>query len=144
MHIALHFFNEILNMNQIKQSAQSHPNYVKKSKFIASSTVVTSEEEANAFIEKIRNQFPKADHHPYAYRVLSDRGVVEIYDEDGEPPNTSGSILLFLLKKRMLVNTIVIVTRFYGGIKLGKGGLVKSYSRTATSLIDAVGIAEIK
>ena len=110
----------------IKDNAQGL--YIeKKSKFIANTFHVTSIEEAEELINNIKKKYHAARHNCYAYRILNEALVIERQSDDGEPSGTAGAPMLNILSKKELVNVLVIVTRYFGGILLGTGGLVKAY-----------------
>ena len=111
---------------------------IKKSKFIASVRPIENEEEAKAYIESIRREFKDASHSPYAY-VVNDRFNSS---DDGEPLNTAGKQILDLILKKNLKNLVIVVTRYFGGIKLGVGGLIRAYREATLKGIDASGIVE--
>ena len=108
---------------------------VKKSKFIAEIFYVQNVEEAEELINKVKKREYKAKHHCIAYRILED-GITEKMSDDGEPSGTAGAPMLSILQGRKLVNILAIVTRYFGGILLGTGGLVKAYSESLTLAID--------
>ena len=112
---------------------------VKKSVFIASCAPVTSGEEATDFLRKIKKEFPDARHHVYAYRA-GDETLEQRYSDDGEPSGTAGVPVLEVIKKSDIMNAVVVVTRYFGGILLGAGGLVRAYSAAAKAAIDAAGV----
>lgn len=107
----------------------------KKSRFIGAVQPVTTEEEAIAFIAKKREEHRTAAHNVYAY-VLRD-GQIKRYSDDGEPSGTAGIPVLDVLLKENLVDIAVVVTRYFGGILLGTGGLVRAYSHGAKLAVDA-------
>ena len=127
-------------MKQIKLSAQIHPIIIKKSKFIGSAGVINNEKEAVNFIKKIKSQHPKANHNCWAYRIKLNNGILIKSSDDGEPSGTAGKIILYVMEKQDIINSIIVVTRYFGGIKLGKGGLVRSYSKITTEIIKKIGI----
>lgn len=100
----------------------------KKSKFIANLIYVKSKQEAEQKIKEYKKKFYTARHNCFAYRVLEDSGIYERFSDDGEPSGTAGAPMLNILQKNNLCNVIVIVTRYFGGILLGTGGLVRAYS----------------
>lgn len=104
----------------------------KKSKFISNIYSIKSSKEAEQKIEEIRKKYHDAKHHCFAYRVLEDERLIERASDDGEPSGTAGGPILNLLAKNELVNVVAIVTRYFGGILLGTGGLVRAYTQ-ATS-----------
>ncbi len=102
----------------------------KKSRFIANTLPITSQEEALAFIEKIKKQYWDARHNCYAY-VLGDRHEIQRFSDDGEPGGTAGKPMLDVLLGENIHNMVVVVTRYFGGTLLGTGGLVRAYSGAA-------------
>ena len=114
----------------------------KKSKFIANVFCVESREEAEEIIKKINKQYHDARHNCYAYRVITSDGIIEKASDDGEPSGTAGAPMLTILSKNNLANVLVIVTRYFGGILLGTGGLVKAYSESCSLGIEKAGIVE--
>ena len=100
----------------------------KKSKFIANLIYVKRKQEAEQKIKEYKKKFYTARHNCFAYRVLEDSGIYERFSDDGEPSGTAGAPMLNILQKNNLCNVIVIVTRYFGGILLGTGGLVRAYS----------------
>lgn len=111
---------------------------IKKSRFIARLRHCGGEEEANAFVALAHEAERGAGHHCFAY-VLGDdvETRVERYSDDGEPSGTAGAPILSVLKARELVNVVAVVSRYYGGIKLGTGGLTRAYSGTVTSALES-------
>lgn len=111
----------------------------KKSKFIANVFYVESVNEAEKKISDIRKLYPDAKHNCYAYRVFENDMVIERQSDDGEPSGTAGAPIINILKKRDFINVLVVVTRYFGGILLGTGGLVRAYSE---AVIQAIGSGE--
>lgn len=107
----------------------------KKSQFIGFVTHCDTETKAIDFIEKIRSSHRKATHNVYAY-ILRDNNISR-YSDDGEPQGTAGVPVLEVLKKNNLTDICCVVTRYFGGIMLGGGGLVRAYSHSAKIAIDA-------
>ncbi len=101
----------------------------KKSKFIGYISPIESEEEAIEFINKIKSSHRDARHNVYAYTLLKDN--ISRYSDDGEPHGTAGLPIMSILNKYDLKNTVIVVTRYFGGVLLGKGGLVRAYSKAA-------------
>ena len=114
----------------------------KKSKFIANLCYVSSIEEAEAILKQIRKKHYDARHHCYAYRIEEKERILEKASDDGEPSGTAGPPMLNLLQKQELTNVIVIVTRYFGGILLGTGGLVRAYTQSAKTAIDNASIIQ--
>lgn len=113
---------------------------INKSRFIGYAKPVESEEEALAFIEKISKKHYDATHNVYAYHLGDE---LQRFSDDGEPSGTAGIPVLEVIKKEELKNIVVVVTRYFGGIKLGGGGLIRAYTRGAKIAIDAGQIVEM-
>lgn len=111
---------------------------IKKSKFIANVRQVSSEDEAREFVKTISKKFFDARHNCSAW-ILGENGDKQKSNDDGEPGGTAGNPILETIKKNELTFAAVVVTRYFGGIKLGAGGLIRAYSHTA-----ALGIAGAK
>ncbi len=111
----------------------------KHSKFIASLEPVTSREQAEAHLSRVRSNHPKAKHHASAWRVLEphSHSVIHHFDDDGEPGGTAGRPVLQVLEANRLINVSAVVTRYFGGIKLGAGGLVRAYSAAVSAALAA-------
>ncbi len=109
---------------------------IEKSRFITVSKHVDGEEEAKKFIADIKRRFPDATHNCYAY-VADSLGNFLRFSDDGEPSGTAGMPILEVIKNKKLYETAVVVTRYFGGIKLGAGGLVRAYSGCAAENLDA-------
>lgn len=107
----------------------------KRSRFIADVKPVETEEEAVAFLEEIKKKYWDARHHVYAY--ILEANNIQRYSDDGEPAGTAGVPVLDMIKKEGLTNLIVVVTRYFGGILLGTGGLVHAYSKSAKVGVEA-------
>lgn len=90
-------------------------------------------------LEQIRSRFPDATHHCSAYRLLREDSIVEHGDDDGEPLHTAGAPMLQVLRGRELCNALVVVTRYFGGTKLGVGGLIRAYGDAAKAALEAAG-----
>ncbi len=108
----------------------------KKSKFIANLIKVESKEEAEEKIQEIKKKYYDARHNCVAYRVLKDGKVEEKASDDGEPSGTAGGPMLNILQKNNLSNILIVVTRYFGGILLGTGGLVRAYSEALQKAIE--------
>ncbi len=109
---------------------------IDKSLFIGYSSPVSSEEEAIKFIEEIKNNHKDATHNVSAYTVGLNNEI-QRYSDDGEPMGTAGIPVLELIKKEDLRNVVIVVTRYFGGIKLGGGGLIRAYTKGAKIAVDA-------
>ena len=114
----------------------------KKSKFIANIYYVEGEEEAEEILNSIRKKYHDARHHCFAYRIYQDGRTISRQSDDGEPSGTAGAPMLNILEKQELANVLIIVTRYFGGILLGTGGLVKAYSDASKEAIENSDIVE--
>ncbi len=108
----------------------------KKSKFIANVFHIESREEAEEKIKEIKKKYYDARHNCSAYRVFNEEIIIEKSSDDGEPSGTAGGPMLNILKNNNLCNVLVVVTRYFGGILLGTGGLVRAYSDATLKVID--------
>lgn len=115
---------------------------IKKSIFIAHVKHVETEETAREFVQSIRKKYFDATHNCSAW-ILGELGNIQKSNDDGEPSGTAGNPILDTIKKHELTNTAVVVTRYFGGIKLGAGGLIRAYSHTATLGLDAAKIVQM-
>ena len=113
----------------------------KKSRFIAQIIKITSEEEANKKILEIKKKHRDAKHNVFAYRIVNG---IEKFSDDGEPSGTAGVPILDILRGEKLENILLVVTRYFGGILLGTGGLVRAYSSAAKEAILAIKKVEMK
>ena len=116
---------------------------VNKSRFLACARHTPDEESALTFIQNARDRYPDATHHCYGYIVGAGGNTVR-FGDDGEPGGTAGMPILQVIEKRGLKSVTVVVTRYFGGIKLGAGGLVRAYSGAAGEALDAAGLAEVR
>ena len=110
----------------------------KKSVFIGHAAPVKSEEEAQAFVKKYKNQYMDARHNVWAYLMKGE--IIARYSDDGEPQGTAGVPVLDTIRKSGVTDAVVVVTRYFGGILLGAGGLVRAYSHTAKLALEAAHI----
>lgn len=116
---------------------------IKKSRFIGYGCPVSTEEEALEFIKEIKDRHRDATHNCSAY-IVGEKSEIQRYNDDGEPSGTAGIPILSLLKKESLTNTCVVVTRYFGGIMLGAGGLVRAYTQGAKIAIDKSLIVDME
>lgn len=115
---------------------------IEKSRFIAHAAPVSSREEAEKYIEKIRAQYRDATHNVPAF-VLGDKQQTVWGSDDGEPGGTAGSPVALLISSEGLTNAVVVVTRYFGGIKLGPGGLVRAYTSSARMALEDAGRLDV-
>ena len=112
---------------------------INKSRFIGYGCPCETEEEALAFLARIRQKHKDATHNCYAYIIGLNSGIMR-YNDDGEPGGTAGMPIIEVMKARGVVNCAVVVTRYFGGILLGAGGLVRAYAQGSKAALDAAGI----
>ena len=112
---------------------------IERSRFLTYSAHVESEEEARAFLAEIRSKHSLATHVCYAF-IADKSGNLQRFSDDGEPQGTAGVPILEVLKNKKLIETAVAVVRYFGGIKLGAGGLVRAYSSSAAENLDGADI----
>lgn len=112
----------------------------KKSKFIASIFKVNSVKEADEKLLEVKKRYYDAKHNCYTYRVIENDRIIEKSSDDGEPSGTAGAPMLNILKQNNLCNVLIVVTRYFGGILLGTGGLVRAYSRSTQDVIEKSNI----
>ncbi len=115
---------------------------VKKSKFIANIIKVTNQEMANEKLKEIKKKYHDARHNCFAYRIYEEDNLIERFSDDGEPSGTAGSPMLNILQKNNIGNVLVVVTRYFGGILLGTGGLVRAYSDATIDAISKINLIE--
>lgn len=112
---------------------------IKKSRFIGYAKPIETEEEAKEFVEKIKQKHKDATHNVPAY-VVGENNKIQRYSDDGEPSGTAGIPILEVIKKEELRNVVIVVTRYFGGTKLGAGGLVRAYTKGAKIALKASDI----
>ena len=118
-------------------------NEIKRSRFIATVKGEVGQDEAEAFVKSVKKKYPDATHNCYAY-IADELGNIARFSDDGEPSGTAGQPILDVIKKQGLVKTAVVVTRYFGGIKLGAGGLVSAYSGAVADVLKTAKILEKK
>lgn len=116
---------------------------IEKSRFIAYVSPAETKEEADAFIASIKKKHKDATHNVPAM-VIGDKFQIQWASDDGEPQGTSGAPMVQMLVKEGITNVVVVVTRYFGGIKLGTGGLVRAYTSSAKLGLEAAGICDIE
>ena len=131
-------------MNSYKTllKSASDESIVQKSRFISYASPVKTQEEALAFLENIRQKHRDARHHCYAYIIGRNAGIMR-YSDDGEPGGTAGMPIIEVMKARKVVDAAVVVTRYFGGVLLGAGGLVRAYSHACATALNAAGVCEM-
>ena len=131
-----------MEFRTIKEDGQVQEE-IKKSRFICHAKRVYSEEEARDFITAIKKEHYKATHNCSAF-IIGERSEIKRTSDDGEPSGTAGVPMLGVLENHNLTNICVVVTRYFGGIKLGAGGLIRAYAGSVTLAVKEIGIIEIK
>jgi uncharacterized YigZ family protein len=126
--------------NTVKGYGENEIN-IERSRFIAYVNRAETEEEALAFIADIKKKHWDANHNCSAY-MIGEHNLIQKANDDGEPSGTAGVPMLEVLKKRDLKDTVVVVTRYFGGIKLGAGGLIRAYGKATSEGLNATGIVE--
>lgn len=123
-------------------TGHSEAEYVeKRSRFIGEVYPVESEAEARGYIEIIKKKHYDARHHCWCYRL---HGGAERYSDDGEPQGTAGQPMLNVFQREQIENVLCVVTRYFGGILLGAGGLVRAYTQAAKDALDTAGISVVR
>ena len=116
---------------------------IKRSRFITSLGRAPDKQQANTFIEMVRSTYPYAHHHCWAYVAGNPFDTLQIgMSDDGEPQGTAGKPMLSILQHRKIGEIVVVVTRYFGGIKLGTGGLVRAYSNSVQMALQKLPLAE--
>lgn len=118
-------------------------NIIEKSRFIAYVRPVSSKEEADAFVAEIKAKHKDATHNVPAM-VIGDKFQIQWASDDGEPQGTSGAPMVQMMVKEGITNVAIVVTRYFGGIKLGTGGLVRAYTGSAKLGLEAAGICSVR
>ena len=131
-----------MEFRTIKEDGQVQEE-IKKSRFICHIKRVTTEDEARNFIQDVKKEHYKATHNCSAF-ILGERSEMKRSSDDGEPSGTAGVPMLGVLENQQLTNVCAVVTRYFGGIKLGAGGLIRAYSSNVALAIREIGIVHIK
>lgn len=127
---------------KIVAAASQYEELIKKSRFIGVIHPCTSEQQAFRVLKNLHEQHPNASHIVYAYRIQSPDGLVCRFHDAGEPSGTAGKPIFQHLEGKQLINLVVAVIRYFGGVKLGAGGLTRAYSNIAKHVIESAEIAE--
>lgn len=125
----------------VKSNITVNETVIEKSRFICTLKKVDGEEEAKTFVSDIKAKYPDATHNCYAY-IADIGGFYVKFSDDGEPQGTAGLPILETLKAKNLKKVAVVVTRYFGGIKLGTGGLARAYSDSVKKAVDVAGISK--
>jgi uncharacterized YigZ family protein len=127
-------------MRTIRRGGE-HETEIRKSRFICAMARVDSEDTARAFIAERRKEHWGANHNCTAY-VLGEDGGVQRSSDDGEPAGTAGVPMLEVLRHRRITDTVAVVTRYFGGTKLGAGGLIRAYGNSVSAAVEELGLLE--
>lgn len=115
---------------------------IERSRFIGHCCEVATEDDAKNFVARIRAEHAQATHNCYAYRVGNTEHPSEYFNDHGEPSGTAGKPILGAIQRLNLTNTVIVVTRYFGGKKLGVRGLIDAYGQTATLVLETAGIVQ--
>lgn len=118
--------------------AGEHETEINRSRFICALAPAATEQDAQDFVARVRREHPTASHHCFAYVIGADASVQKASD-DGEPGGTAGVPMLQMLTRREMRYVVAVVTRYYGGVKLGAGGLIRAYGGAVGEALDAIG-----
>jgi uncharacterized YigZ family protein len=125
----------------VRQEVSEHEIIIQKSRFIAHIKRAENEGEAQEFIQALKKKYWDANHNCSAY-LIGENDHIQKANDDGEPSGTAGVPILEVLKKKKLKDTVVVITRYFGGIKLGAGGLIRAYGKATSEGLEAAGIVE--
>lgn len=128
----------MLSVNKVNEIEEQ----VKKSRFIGFLYPCFSETEVQSYLESLRNQHQAANHIVFAYKIKTEKGIVCRFYDAGEPSGTAGKPVFNHLEGNDLINVLVVVVRYFGGIKLGAGGLTRAYGNTAKQVIETAKLSE--
>ncbi|MFS0775290.1 YigZ family protein [Neobacillus sp. 3P2-tot-E-2] len=125
----------------VRQEVSEHEIIIQKSRFIAHIKRAENEGEAQEFIQALKKKYWDANHNCSAY-LIGENDHIQKANDDGEPSGTAGVPILEVLKKKKLKDTVVVITRYFGGIKLGAGGLIRAYGKATSEGLETAGIVE--
>jgi uncharacterized YigZ family protein len=125
----------------VRQEVSEHEIIIQKSRFIAHIKRAENEGEAQEFIQTLKKKYWDATHNCSAY-LIGENDHIQKANDDGEPSGTAGVPILEVLKKKKLKDTVVVITRYFGGIKLGAGGLIRAYGKATSEGLETAGIVE--
>ncbi|MDN3956548.1 YigZ family protein [Sporolactobacillus laevolacticus] len=130
----------LVNYITVRTSAMVETD-IKRSRFIAAVYPVETESDAEQLIQNVRKEHWKANHNCFAY-IIGKKQEIQKASDDGEPSGTAGVPMLDVLKRRNICNVLIIVTRYFGGIKLGAGGLIRAYAHATSDGLNAAEVIE--
>jgi uncharacterized YigZ family protein len=116
---------------------------INKSRFIGYASPCVDEQKALAMLQRVREEHKSATHHCYAYIIGENSGIMR-YSDDGEPGGTAGMPIMDVMRNRSVVNCCIVVVRYFGGVLLGTGGLVRAYTRSAQAALEEAGVARME
>lgn len=125
----------------VRKEVSEHEIIIQKSRFIAHIKRAETESEAQEFIQTLKKKNWDANHNCSAY-LIGENDQIQKANDDGEPSGTAGVPILEVLKKKKLKDTVVVITRYFGGIKLGAGGLIRAYGKATSEGLETAGIVE--
>ncbi|MFJ5759618.1 YigZ family protein [Neobacillus sp. NPDC093182] len=125
----------------VRKEVSEHEIVIQKSRFIAHIKRAENEGEAQEFIQTLKKKYWDATHNCSAY-LIGENDQIQKANDDGEPSGTAGVPILEVLKKKKLKDTVVVITRYFGGIKLGAGGLIRAYGKATSEGLETAGIVE--
>ena len=116
---------------------------INKSRFIGYASPCENEQAAQVFLQRVRDEHKTATHHCYAYIIGKNSGIMR-YSDDGEPGGTAGMPIMDVMRIKQVVNCCIVVVRYFGGVLLGTGGLVRAYTQCAQSALSAAGLSKME
>lgn len=116
---------------------------INKSRFIGFASPCTTEDQALSFLREIREEHKSATHHCYAY-IIGENANIMRYSDNGEPAGTAGLPIMDVMRNRKIVNCCIVVVRYFGGILLGTGGLVRAYTQSSQAAVESAGISQME
>lgn len=116
---------------------------INKSRFIGYAIQCNGEDDAAAFLQSVKNEHKAATHHCYAYIIGENSGIMR-YSDDGEPGGTAGMPIMDVMRKAGIVNCCIVVVRYFGGVLLGTGGLVRAYTQCARLAVESAGLSRME
>ena len=125
-------------MNYTIEKAERCEYEIKKSRFIATIMPITDLDDCKQKLQKIKKEYYDATHNCYSYVILENNQLTIKNSDDGEPSKTAGVVIYDVLKKNDLVNVLCVITRYFGGIKLGANGLVRAYSKATSDVVNII------
>jgi putative IMPACT (imprinted ancient) family translation regulator len=131
--------NTEINLRELLQSGRGQKIKIKKSVFIATAYKIKVVEDKIEILEKIKKEMKKATHNAWALRCKTTSGIWEDASDDGEVSGCASKPIMIVLQQLHLINVMIIVTRYYGGVNLGPAGLIKAYSSTTRQIIENIG-----